>query len=156
MTEERTRIIYYGDNLDMLRAHISTESVDLVYLDPPFKSQQQYNLLFRTVKGEPAEAQVRAFSDTWRWDQAARATYEELMESPSVPGKVSKMVEAFHQFLAGPRGEGSEMLAYLVMMTPRLLELHRVLKPTGSLYLHCDPAASHYLKLVLDTIFGPQ
>ena len=150
MTEERTRIIYYGDNLDILRAHIATESVDLVYLDPPFKSQQQYNYLFRTVKGAPADAQVRAFSDTWKWGPAAVATYERLMEDPQIPGKVSKMIEAFHQFL-GP----SEMLAYLVMMTPRLLELHRVLKPTGSLYLHCDPAASHYLKLVLDTVFGP-
>ncbi len=150
MAEERTRIIYYGDNLDILRAHIASESVDLVYLDPPFKSQQQYNVLFRTVKGEPAAAQVRAFTDTWKWDQAARATCDWLMEDPLVPGKVSQMVGAFHQF-PGP----SEMLAYLVMMTPRLMELHRVLQPTGSLYLHCDPAASHYLKLVLDTIFGP-
>jgi DNA modification methylase len=146
----RTRIIYYGDNLEILRQHIATESVDLVYLDPPFKSQQEYNVLFRTVKGEPAEAQVRAFSDTWKWDRTAKATYDRLMEDPLVPGKVSKMVEAFYRFL-----EASEMMAYLVMMTPRLLELYRVLKPTGSLYLHCDPAASHYLKIVLDTIFGP-
>ena len=142
-------VIYYGDNLDILREYIPKDSVDLVYLDPPFKSQQQYNLLYRNVKGEPAEAQVRAFSDTWKWNRAARATYESLMEDPLVPGKVSEMVRAFYQFL-GP----SEMLAYLVMMTPRLLELHRVLKPTGSLYFHCDPAASHYLKIVLDTVFG--
>lgn len=151
MPDQRTRIIYYGDNLDILRQHIATESVDLVYLDPPFKSQQEYNLLFRTVKGEPAAAQVRAFSDTWRWDMAAKATYERLVQDPRVPGRVSSMVEAFYKFL-GP----SEMMAYLVMMTPRLLELHRVLKPTGSLYLHCDPAASHYLKIVLDCIFGPR
>lgn len=151
MQGERTRIIYYGDNLDILRQYIATESVDLVYLDPPFKSQQEYNVLFRTVRGEPAPAQVRAFSDTWRWDTAARATYERLLGDPAVPGKVSSMIEALYRFL-GP----SEMMAYLVMMTPRLLELHRVLKPTGSLYLHCDPAASHYLKVVLDTIFGPQ
>jgi len=150
MAKKRTRIIYYGDNLEILRDYIPDESVDLVYLDPPFKSQQAYNVLFRTVKGEPAAAQVRAFTDTWKWDLAAKAAYERLMEDPRVPGKVSEMVRAFYQFL-GP----SEMLAYLVMMTPRLLELHRVLKPTGSLYLHCDPAASHYLKLVLDTIFAP-
>lgn len=151
MAKKRTRIIYYGDNLEILPDYIPKESVDLVYLDPPFKSQQAYNVLFRTVKGEPAAAQVRAFTDTWKWDLAAKAAYERLMEDPKVPGNVSEMVRAFYQFL-GP----SEMLAYLVMMTPRLLELHRVLKPTGSLYLHCDPAASHYLKVVLDTIFGPQ
>jgi adenine specific DNA methylase Mod len=150
MAEERTRIIYYGDNLDILRAHVAPESVDLVYLDPPFKSQQQYNYLFRTVKGAPADAQVRAFTDTWKWGPKAVETYDWLMEDPLVAGNVSQMVSAFHGFL-GP----SEMLAYLVMMTPCLLELHRVLKDTGSLYLHCDPAASHYLKLVMDTVFGP-
>jgi DNA modification methylase len=150
MPDECVRVIYYGDNLDILRAHVSAGSVDLVYLDPPFKSQQQYNLLFRTARGEPAQAQVRAFSDTWQWNRVARGTYDWLVENPAVPGKVSQMIAAFYQFL-GP----SEMLAYLVMMTPRLLELHRVLRRSGSLYLHCDPAASHYLKIVLDTIFGP-
>lgn len=150
MSQKRTRIIYYGDNLEILRDNIAAESVDLVYLDPPFKSQQQYNVLYRNVRGEPAEAQVRAFTDTWKWDRNARATYDWLMQDPGVPGNVSKMIESFHQFLGA-----SEMLAYLVMMTPRLLELHRVLKTTGSLFLHCDPAASHYLKVVLDSIFGP-
>ena len=120
MTQERTRIIYYGDNLEILRQHIPTESVDLVHLDPPFKSQQEYNVLFRTVRGEPAAAQVRAFSDTWKWGLEAKATYEQLLEDPHIPGRVSQMAQAFYQFL-GP----SEMLAYLVMMTPRLLELHR-------------------------------
>src|SRR3972149_1670969 len=99
MAEERTRIIYYCDNLDMLRAHVPAEGVDLVYLDPPFKSQQQYTLLSRPVKGHPAEAQVRAFTDTWKWGPTARATYERLMEDPKIPGKVAKMVEAFYQFL---------------------------------------------------------
>lgn len=148
MADERTRIIYYGDNLEMLRK-IAKDSVDLIYLDPPFNSQQEYNLLFRTRKGEPASAQVQAFKDTWDWPEA-RAAYERMVEDPLVPGSVSKMLEALYEFL-GP----SQMLAYLVMMTPRLLELHRVLKPTGSLYLHCDPVASHYLKVVLDTVFGP-
>ncbi|MBI3953163.1 MAG: restriction endonuclease [Chloroflexi bacterium] len=147
-----TRILYYGDNLEVLRNRqwFPDECVNLVYLDPPFKSQQDYNLLFKTAKGTPAAAQVQAFTDTWKWNTAAKAEYEHLVSAPQVPGRVAKMIEAFYQFLGG-----SEMMAYLVMMTPRLLELHRVLKPTGSLYLHCDPAASHYLKLVLDSVFGP-
>src|SRR3989304_4142536 len=106
MAEEQTRIIYYGDNLNILRTHISTEGVDLVYLDPPFKSQQQYNLLFRTVKGEPAEAQVRAFSDTWKWTTEAKAICEDLIDGRmpgekerTVPGRVSEMIEAFARFL---------------------------------------------------------
>jgi DNA modification methylase len=150
MTRRRSRTIYFGDNLEILREHIDDASVDLVYLDPPFKSQQQYNVLFRTVRGEPAAAQVRAFSDTWRWDSVARATYDGLQEDPLIPGRVSAMIASFYQFI-GP----TEMMAYLVMMTPRLLQLHRTLRSSGSLYLHCDPAASHYLKIVLDTIFGP-
>ncbi|MFH1141718.1 MAG: DNA methyltransferase [Chloroflexota bacterium] len=151
-SQDLTRMLYYGDNLEVLRNRqwFPDECVDLVYLDPPFKSQQDYNVLFKSQKGTPAAAQVQAFSDTWKWDTAAKAAYERLVSDPLVPGQVGQMVEAFYRFL-----DGSEMMAYLVTMTPRLLELHRVLKPTGSLYLHCDPAASHYLKLVLDTIFGP-
>ncbi|MDO8751501.1 MAG: DNA methyltransferase [Dehalococcoidia bacterium] len=151
-SQDLTRMLYYGDNLEVLRNRqwFPDDCVDLVYLDPPFKSQQDYNVLFKSQKGTPAAAQVQAFSDTWKWDTAAKAAYEQLVSDPLVPGQVGQMIEAFYKFL-----DGSEMMAYLVMMTPRLLELHRVLKSTGSLYLHCDPAASHYLKLVLDTIFGP-
>ena len=150
--QQPTRLLYYGDNLEVLRNRqwFPDDCVDLIYLDPPFKSQQDYNLLFKSQKGLPASAQVQAFTDTWHWDTAAKAEYERLVSDPLVPGRVGQMIEAFYKFL-----DGSEMMAYLVMMTPRLLELHRVLKPTGSLYLHCDPAASHYLKIVLDSIFGP-
>lgn len=141
-------LLYYGDNLEVLRRHIRDESVDLVYLDPPFNSNASYNVLFAEKDGHKAAAQIRAFDDTWGWDAAASRQYEETVEAG---GKVSEVLRSFHLFLGG-----SDMLAYLSMMAPRLVELHRVLKPTGSLYLHCDPTASHYLKLLLDAVFGPQ
>ena len=139
--------LYYGDNLEVLREHVRDESVDLIYLDPPFKSNQDYNVLFREQDDSRSVAQIKAFQDTWQWDQTAAAAYREVVEAG---GRASPVMQAFRTFL-GP----SDMLAYLSMMAPRLLELHRVLKPTGSLYLHCDPTASHYLKLLLDAIFGP-
>jgi DNA modification methylase len=139
--------LYYGDNLDVLRQYVRDESVDLVYLDPPFNSNATYNVLFAEQDGTEAAGQIKAFEDTWHWDQAAAAMYEDVVSSGS---KVGDAMEAFHKLL-GP----SNMLAYLAMMAPRLIELHRALKPTGSLYLHCDPTASHYLKLLLDAIFGP-
>jgi len=140
-------LLFYGDNLDILRRYIKDETVDLVYLDPPFKSNQDYNVLFAEQDGTRAAAQIKAFEDTWRWDQAAAAAYEEIVVKG---GRVSQAMQAFRTFL----GE-SDMLAYLSMMAPRLVELHRVLKRTGSIYLHCDPTASHYLKILLDAIFGP-
>lgn len=141
--------LFYGDNLTILRDYIPSESVDLIYLDPPFNSKRTYNVLFKYESGEESEAQIAAFDDTWHWNAAAEATYYELVTQ--APDRVSKMIAALREFI-GP----SQMLAYLVMMAARLVELHRVLKPTGSLYLHCDPTASHYLKIILDTIFGPQ
>ena len=139
--------LYYGDNLDVLRRHVQDESVDLVYLDPPFKSDQNYNVLFQEQDGSRSAAQIHAFEDTWQWDQAAAAAFEEVVEAG---GQVSLAMQAFRTVL----GE-SDMLAYLSMMAPRLKELHRVLKPTGSIYLHCDPTACHYLKLLMDAVFGP-
>lgn len=139
-------VLYYGDNLDVLRRHVADASVDLVYLDPPFNSNADYNILF-SEHGEKAAAQVRAFTDTWTWDSDARADYEEIVERG---GRASDAMRAFYTLLGG-----SDMLAYLARMSLRLIELHRVLKPTGSLYLHCDPTASHYLKLLLDAVFGP-
>ncbi|MGI8707264.1 MAG: DNA methyltransferase [Actinomycetota bacterium] len=139
--------LYYGDNLDILRRHVRDESIDLVYLDPPFSSNANYNILFEE-HGEKAAAQVQAFSDTWEWNTEARATYEEIVEAG---GKTAETMRAFRTMLGG-----SDMLAYLSMMAPRLIELHRVLKSSGSLYLHCDPTASHYLKLLLDAVFGPK
>lgn len=141
--------LYYGDNLPILRDQVATASVDLVYLDPPFNSNRSYNVLFKDESGRDSEAQITAFADTWHWNEAAEATYYELVETG--PAHVAGMIGALHGFIGA-----NQMMAYLVMMAARLVELHRVLKPTGSLYLHCDPTASHYLKIVLDTIFGPQ
>jgi DNA modification methylase len=138
--------LYYGDNLDILRRYLKDETVDLVYLDPPFNSAQNYNAFFHEKDGTDAASQIRAFEDTWSWNQESQKVYEELTLQP---GKVSEVMQAFHTFL-GP----NDMMAYLAMMAPRLVELRRVLKPTGSLYLHCDPTASHYLKLLLDAVFG--
>lgn len=140
-------LLYCGDNLEILRLYLRDESVDLIYLDPPFKKQASYNVLFKELDGRKAAAQIKAFADTWEWDDAAWEAFREMIEEG--PERLSKMMQAFRTFL----GE-SQMLAYLSMMAPRLLELHRVLKPTGSLFLHCDPAVSHYLKLLLDAVFG--
>jgi DNA modification methylase len=140
--------LFYGDNLDVLRRHVPDESVDLVYLDPPFNNNANYNVLFAAQDGSRSAAQIKAFGDTWRWDRVAAAAYEEAVERG---GDVSRVMQAFRTILAE-----SNMLAYLAMMAPRLVELQRVLKPSGSLYLHCDPTASHYLKLLLDAVFGPR
>src|SRR5438309_1215613 len=140
--------LYYGDNLDVLRRYVKDESADLEYLDPPFNSNADYNMLFGQ-RGEPvAAAQIKAFGDTWRWDTVAAATYQEIVEAG---GPVSQAMQAFRQFLGT-----NDMLAYLSMMAPRLVELRRVLKPTGSIYLHCDPTASHYLKMLMDAVFGAE
>ena len=147
MASLETNVLYYGDNLDILHGHIPDESVDLIYLDPPFNSRRQYNVLFRERSGTPSTAQIRAFSDTWHWDRKAETTYQDLILK--APLQVSKAIEALREFIGS-----NDVMAYLVMMTVRLVELHRALKPTGSLYLHCDPTASHYLKVMLDTIFG--
>src|SRR6266545_1031911 len=139
--------LYYGDNLEILRQYIADESVDLIYLDPPFNSNQSYNVLFAEHDGTKAAAQVQAFEDTWEWDESAARAYEGIVEAG---GPASQALQAFRA-LAGT----SDMLAYLSMMAPRLVELRRTLKPEGSIYLHCDPTASHYLKLLMDGIFGP-
>lgn len=137
--------LYYGDNLDILRRYVKDESVDLVYLDPPFNSNQNYNVLFAEKSGVRSSAQIKAFGDTWKWDEVAAQTFEDVVEAG---GKTSQALQAFRQLLGT-----NDMLAYLSMMAPRLVELRRVLKPTGSLYLHCDPTASHYLKMLMDAIF---
>jgi site-specific DNA-methyltransferase (adenine-specific) len=145
MTEN---VLYYGDNLDILRRYIKDETIDLIYLDPPFKSEQDYNVLFAEQNGSRAAAQIKAFGDTWRWDQAAAASYHEVVETG--PQQVSQVMQGFLTFLGQ-----SDMMAYLSMMAPRLIALLVVLKPTGSIYLHCDPTASHYLKMLMDAVFGP-
>jgi DNA modification methylase len=147
-TEQTSNRLYYGDNLDILRRYIADESVDLIYLDPPFNSSADYNVLFAEQDGSRSAAQIKAFGDTWRWDESAALAFEEIVEQG---GPVSQAMQAFRQLLGH-----SNVLAYLAMMAPRLVELHRVLKPTGSIYLHCDSTASHYLKILLDAIFGPR
>ena len=121
--------LYYGDNLDILRRYIQDERVDLIYLDPPFKSEQDYTILFAERNGSRAAAQIKAFEDTWRWDQASAAAYQEIVETG--PPRVSQVMQGFYTFMAA-----SDMMAYLAMMASRLVELRRALKPTGSIYLH--------------------
>ena len=151
----RTGVLYFGDNLRMLREYIPDASVDLVYLDPPFNSQRDYNVIFREVDAtDGATAQIEAFEDTWRWGAEAEATLRYLTSTGehrgAIPDRVATLIDALVRSIGR-----NDLTAYLVMMTPRLVELHRTLRPTGSLYLHCDPTASHYLKLVLDALFGP-
>jgi DNA modification methylase len=137
--------LFFGDNLDVLRDHIRDKSIDLIYLDPPFNSNRNYHAFFKDES--EGEAQITAFEDTWRWDQVAEQTYRELVTRS--PDHVAKMIAALREVIGA-----NQMMAYLVMMAARMTQLHRVLKATGSLYLHCDPTASHYLKIILDTVFG--
>lgn len=145
-------MLYYGDNLGILRSrnplYIPDESVDLVYLDPPFNSNQDYNVLFQEEDGTRAAAQVKAFEDTWHWDQASASAFDDVVRAG---GPVADAMVAFERLLGH-----NDMLAYLSMMAPRLVELKRVLKPTGTIYLHCDPTASHYLKMLMDAVFGKE
>ncbi|TAH49294.1 MAG: site-specific DNA-methyltransferase [Chloroflexota bacterium] len=158
--------LFFGDNLDILRKHIATDSVDLIYLDPPFNSKRDYNLLFKTPKGHASAAQIIAFEDSWHWGEQAEREFQEILHLTSAHTvsadsvvrarhqtntDAAEMIQSLRRFL-----RENDMMAYLVMMCNRLLKLHRVLKPTGSLYLHCDPTASHYLKIVMDSIFEPQ
>jgi site-specific DNA-methyltransferase (adenine-specific) len=139
--------LYYDDNLTVLRGCIDSESVDLIYLDPPFNSQATYNVLFRSTAGEESRAQIEAFEDTWHWGDEAELAFDGVMVSPN--SDAAELLRALRAIL-----KETDIMAYLCMMAVRIIELHRVLKPTGSLYLHCDPAASHYLKIILDGVFG--
>ena len=141
--------LYYGDNLTVLRACIPDESVDLIYLDPPFNSQATYNVLFKSTAGEKSHAQIEAFEDTWHWGEEAELAFDAVMSSDNADA--AEMLRAMRSFL-----KENDMMAYLAMMAVRLQELHRVLRDAGSLYLHCDSSASHYLKLILDAIFDAE
>ena len=140
--------LFYGDNLPVMREHVAAESVDLVYLDPPFNSNASYNVLFKAPEGHRSQAQIEAFDDTWHWTEAAEQAFDEVIASGN--SDAAEMLRAMRSFL-----KENDLMAYLTMMAVRLIELRRVLKPAGSLYLHCDPTASHYLKIVLDAIFQP-
>jgi len=141
--------LYYGDNLTVLKNCFDDESVDLIYLDPPFNSQATYNVLFKSTSGEKSHAQIEAFGDTWHWGDEAELAFDGVITSGNTDA--AEMLRAMRSFL-----KENDMMAYLSMMAVRLLELRRVLKPTGSLYLHCDPTASHYLKVVMDSVFGAE
>ena len=140
--------LFYGDNLAILREHVADESVDLIYLDPPFNSNASYNVLFKAPDGHQSQAQIEAFDDTWHWNEKAERAFDEVIQSGH--SDAAEMLNAMLSFL-----KRNDMMAYLTMMAVRIIELHRVLKPSGSLYLHCDPTASHYLKILLDAVFGP-
>lgn len=141
--------LYYGDNLAVLRDSIADESVDLIYLDPPFNSNASYNVLFKAPSGEQSQAQIEAFDDTWHWNASAELAFDEVLQGGN--SDAATMLKAIRSALGD-----NDMMAYLAMMAVRLIELHRVLKSSGSLYLHCDPTASHYLKTLLDAIFGAE
>jgi site-specific DNA-methyltransferase (adenine-specific) len=150
--------LYFGDNLDVMRRHVASETVDLVYLDPPFNSDRTYNFIHNSGR-RPGQSRVEpAFVDSWAWDESAERAFRELVDtghgaqSLGVPPSLRKMMVALDAFL----GRHRDMLAYLSMMAIRLVETRRVLRASGSIYVHCDPSASHYLKLVLDTVFGPE
>ena len=141
--------LYFGDNLPILRESIADESVDLIYLDPPFNSNATYNVLFRERSGDESAAQITAFEDTWRWSIESEIAFRDVVTNG--PRVLGDLLQAMRAFLGQ-----NDMMAYLTMMAQRMAELHRVLKPTGSIYLHCDPTASHYLKLLMDAVFGKE
>ena len=147
MPEAASNRLYFGDNLSILREHVADASVDLIYLDPPFNSNATYNVLFRERSGDESAAQITAFDDTWHWSLESERAYQDVITHG--PAKSGQLLAAMRAFLGQ-----NDMMAYLTMMAQRIIELHRVLKPTGSIYLHCDPTASHYLKLLLDAVFG--
>ena len=149
--------LYFGDNLDVLKKYIPNDFADLIYIDPPFNSGATYNILFKPTSKKTAKesAQIQAFEDTWTWGEESISTFQGIVTGAitkePIPSEVVSLIETLYSFL-----KESSMMAYLVMMTPRLVELHRVLKRTGSIYVHCDPTASHYLKLLMDGVFGPE
>ena len=146
LSELSDNYLYYGDNLNILREYIKDETVDLIYLDPPFNSKADYNVLYHEPTGEPSKAQITAFEDTWHWTEETEKTLAEILKI--APANVVEMMQSFKSFIGK-----NDVMAYLTMMCIRLIELKRVLKKTGSIYLHCDPTASHYLKILMDVIF---
>ena len=137
--------LYFSDNLAVISQYIKDETIDLIYLDPPFNSKANYNVIFKTPKKEDSPSQIQAFEDTWKWNST---TEFELHQLFGAEPKLAELMKGLELIIGK-----NDLLAYLVMMAIRLRELYRVLKDTGSLYLHCDPTASHYLKLILDAIF---
>ncbi len=139
--------LFYGDNLKVLEEYIPDNSIDLIYLDPPFNSKADYNVLFKEPTGRPSKAQITAFEDTWHWTDETEKTFKTIIDEG--PVDVVEMMRSLRKFV----GQQNDVMAYLTMMCIRLLELKRVLKDTGTIYLHCDPTASHYIKILMDVIF---
>lgn len=150
MGNPRQRILYYGDNLEVLRNRIGDDTIDLCYIDPPFNSKRNYFQIYNNIAGKEDRAQAQAFVDTWRWDDAAESGFSEITTNQGA--RFTRQVIELIRGLEMVLGKG-DLLAYLVHMSLRVTEIYRALKPTGSFYLHCDPTASHYLKLILDAVF---
>lgn len=155
----QNRTLFFGDNLDILREKFPDKPdadgyFDLIYLDPPFNSNRDYNVLFKEGATD-SQAQIQAFGDSWHWTTEAQKIFEELVGVRPSKTKINEQISNLMLALEKLVGH-NDVLAYLTMMTIRLIELRRVLKKTGSIYLHCDPTASHYLKIVMDTVFGKQ
>ena len=148
MSDIKSRTLLYGDNLEILRESIDDKSADLIYLDPPFNSDRSYNVLFKTKTERESTTQIKAFDDTWTWGKASAMYYHQLL---TMGARISEVIKGLKEVVGA-----NDLMAYLVMMAIRLVELHRVLKDTGSMYLHCDPTASHHLKVILDAVFGPK
>ena len=140
------RTLVRGDNLEEMR-RFPDECIDLIATDPPFNSKRDYFVPYRDEHGQEPDTLIRAFTDTWTWGEAAEEAYGELIVE--VGGQIGDTIQGLRQFL-----NQTPMMAYLVMMAIRIVEMNRILKPTGSFYLHCDSASSHYLKIVLDAVFG--
>ncbi|GEM_PF-3194535 len=140
-------VLYYGNNLKVLRVYIPDNSIDLICIDPPFNSNAGYNIIFKEPVGDSSKAQITAFEDSWHWTEETERIFQDIVNNS--PAEVVEMMRAFLRFVGR-----NDIMAYLTMMCIRLVELRRVLKDTGSIYLHCDPTASHYLKILMDTIFG--
>ena len=155
-----TNKLFYGDNLDVLQRKVESESIDLCYIDPPFNSKRNYFQIYNN-QGSEDRAQAQAFVDTWEWGDEAIEGIAWITDIARLqnarPGEV-RLTEQTVELIKGLEKvlKRGSLLAYLVHMTLRIVEIHRVLKPTGSFYLHCDPTASHYLKLVLDAVFCGQ
>lgn len=147
--DELSSTLFFGDNLTVLRERIPDACVDLIYLDPPFNSNADYNVLFADESGQAAPSQMLAYEDTWHWGDDSERALHELLSNSSPCHEAGDLLESLVQALGT-----NQMTAYLAMMAIRLCEMKRVLKPTGSIYLHCDPTASHYLKVIMDAVFG--
>ena len=145
--------LIYGDNLDVM-LKMKNEMVDLIYLDPPFNSARDYNLLYKNVTGNKVQAQVNAFSDTWRVTAETLETIKAISKRMIELGYNNNQIAQWSSLAEALKYVDTSTLAYITYMTARLIEMHRILKPTGSIYYHCDPSASHYIKIVMDMVFG--